>query len=130
MKLTGASFYRRKKSRSSILKRWGSRDLCTNTDTLSVFNMLFHASDQFQATFDRAKGCTYEFDKQTIEGRRKINSTLKMDYAQSKSILDEKNLITGQSKHVESPIPNCMTRTCSPGCFTPHRNRSRLVITS
>lgn len=88
----------------------GDREKLTATaDTIGGINLLFHASDQFQATFDRAKGCTYEFDKQTIEGRRKINSTLKMDYAQSKSILDEKNLITGQSKHVESPIPNCMT---------------------
>jgi hypothetical protein len=88
----------------------GDREkLSANADTLGAINMLFHASDQFQSIFDRSKGCTYQFDKQTVEGRRKVNSTLKMDYAQSKSILDEKNLVTGQSKHVESPIPNCMT---------------------
>lgn len=88
----------------------GDREkLTANADTIGAINLLFHASDQFQSNFDRAKGCTYEFDKQTVEGRRKVNSTLKMDYAQSKSILDEKNLITGQSKHVESPVPGCMT---------------------
>jgi uncharacterized protein DUF3108 len=88
----------------------GDREkLSANADTLGAINLLFHASDQFQSSFDRAKGCTYEFDKQTVEGRRKINSTLKLDYAQSKSILDEKNLVTGKAKHVELPVPGCMT---------------------
>jgi hypothetical protein len=88
----------------------GDREKLTATaNTVGGISLLFTASDQFQSNFDRAKGCTYQFDKQTVEGRRKINSTLKMDYAQSKSILDEKNLVTGQSKHVESAIPGCMT---------------------
>ncbi len=88
----------------------GDRERLTATaDTIGAINLLFHVSDHFQSTFDRAKGCTYEFDKQTVEGRRQINSTLSMDYGQNKSILDEKNLVTGQSKHVESPIPGCMT---------------------
>jgi hypothetical protein len=88
----------------------GDREkLSANADTLGAINLLFHASDQFQSSFDRVKGCTYEFDKQTVEGRRKINSTLRLDYAQSKSILDEKNLVTGKTKHVELPVPGCMT---------------------
>ena len=88
----------------------GDREkLSADANTIGAINLLFHASDHFQSVFDRTKGCTYEFDKQTVEGRRQINSTLKMDYAQSKSILDEKNLVNGQSKHVESPIPGCMT---------------------
>jgi hypothetical protein len=88
----------------------GDRErLTADANTSGAINLLFHASDHFQSTFDRAKGCTYEFDKQTVEGRRQVNSTLRIDYSQSKSILDEKNLVTGQSKHVESPIPGCMT---------------------
>jgi len=88
----------------------GDREkLSADANTIGAINMLFHASDHFQSSFDRAKGCTYEFDKQTVEGRRQVNSTLRMDYAQGKSILDEKNLVNGQSKHVESPIPSCMT---------------------
>jgi len=88
----------------------GDREkLSADANTIGAINMLFHASDHFQSIFDPVKGCTYQFDKQTVEGRRQVNSTLKMDYAQSKSILDEKNLVSGQSKHVESPIPGCMT---------------------
>jgi hypothetical protein len=88
----------------------GERERITaNADTVGAINLLFHVSDKFQSTFDRNTGCTYEFDKQTIEGRRKIDSTLKLDYEQGKSILDEKNLVTGVSKHLEVPIPGCLT---------------------
>jgi hypothetical protein len=88
----------------------GDRERITaNADTIGAINMLFHVGDRFQSTFDRVKGCTYEFDKQTVEGHRQINSTLKLDYAQGKSILDEKNLVTGQSKHVETGIPGCLS---------------------
>ena len=88
----------------------GDRErLTANADTIGAINLIFHVGDRFQSTFDRVKGCTYEFDKQTVEGRRQINSTLKLDYAQSKSILDEKNLVTGQTKHLESSVPGCLT---------------------
>jgi hypothetical protein len=83
--------------------------LSATADTSGAINLLFHVSDKFQSTFDRAKGCTYQFDKQTVEGRRQVNSTLKLDYAAGKSILDEKNLVTGQTKHVEQPISGCLT---------------------
>jgi hypothetical protein len=88
----------------------GNRErLTANADTVGAINLLFHVGDRFQSTFDRDKGCTYEFDKQTVEGRRQINSTLRLDYGQGKSILDEKNLVTGQPKHLEVPISGCLT---------------------
>ena len=88
----------------------GDRErVSASADTTGAINLLFHVSDKFQSSFDRAKGCTYEFDKQTVEGRRQISSTLKLDYDQSRSILDEKNLVNGQSKHVEQPIAGCVT---------------------
>jgi hypothetical protein len=88
----------------------GSRErLTANADTIGAINLLFHVSDKFQSTWDREKGCTSEFDKQTIEGRRQVTSTLKLDYGQGKSVMDEKNLITGQTKHLETGIPGCLT---------------------
>jgi hypothetical protein len=78
-------------------------------ETSGAINLLFHVSDHFQADFDLAKGCTYDFNKQTVEGRRQINSTLKLDYSRKLSVFDEKNLVTGVAKHVESPIPGCLT---------------------
>ena len=88
----------------------GDRERITaNADTIGALNLLFHVGDRFQSTFDRERGCTYEFDKQTVEGRRQINSTQRLDYAQGKSILDEKNQVTGQTKHLESPVQGCLT---------------------
>ena len=80
-----------------------------NADTSGAINLLFHVSDHFQAIFDRNTGCSAEFNKQTVEGRRQVNSTLKLDYTQLKSILDEKNVTKNQVKHVETPIPGCLT---------------------
>jgi len=88
----------------------GDREQVTaNADTSGAINLLFHVSDRFQSSFDRNRGCTYDFNKQTVEGRRQVNSTLHLDYGQSRSILDEKNMVTGQTKHVESAVPGCMT---------------------
>ena len=88
----------------------GSREhLTADAQTIGAINLLFHVNDKFESTYDRDRGCTDEFDKQTVEGRRQINSTLNLDYAQGKSVLDEKNLTTGQTKKLEASIPGCLT---------------------
>jgi hypothetical protein len=88
----------------------GSRErIAASADTIGAINMLFHVADRFQSDFDRERGCTYDFDKQTVEGHRQINSTLRLDYAASRSILDEKNQVTGQTKHLEAPVSGCLT---------------------
>jgi hypothetical protein len=88
----------------------GDRErISASADTSGAINMLFHVADRFQSDFDRERGCTYDFDKQTVEGRRQINSTLRLDYANGKSILDEKNQVTGQTKHAEAAVSGCLT---------------------
>jgi len=88
----------------------GDRErIAATADTSGAINLIFHVADSFQSDFDRAKGCTYDFNKQTIEGRRQINSTLRLDYTNSKSILDEKNMVNGQTKHIEAPVQGCLT---------------------
>jgi len=80
-----------------------------NASTTGAINMIFHVDDHFQSTFDRQKGCTTEFDKQTVEGRRQINATLKLDYNEGRAYMDQKNLVNGQTKHEESAISGCVT---------------------
>jgi len=88
----------------------GSREKISATaDTIGAINLLFRVTDKFQSIIDREKGCTYEFDKQTAEGRRQVNQTLRVDYDQKKSYLDEKNLVNKQTKHVETPVDGCLT---------------------
>jgi hypothetical protein len=88
----------------------GDRErIAASADTSGAINMLFHVADNFQSDFDRDKGCTYDFNKQTVEGRRQNNSTLHLDYPDSKSILDEKNMVNGQTRHIEAPVRSCLT---------------------
>jgi len=83
--------------------------ITASAETSGAINLLFHVSDHFQSTIDRAKACTYQFDKQTVEGRRQVNSTLKIDYTAMKSFWDEKNLVTGANRHMETPIAGFLT---------------------
>ncbi len=88
----------------------GDREnLTASADTSGAINLIFHVADRFQSSFDRTTGCTYDFNKQTVEGRRQVTSTLHLDYAQNRSVLDEKNLVKKQTKHVESTAPACLT---------------------
>jgi hypothetical protein len=54
----------------------------------------------------------------SIEGRRQVNTDLKFNYAQNKAILNEKNLVSGISKHQEAPIPSCVTDLLSALFYT------------
>ncbi|MGA3034771.1 MAG: DUF3108 domain-containing protein [Terracidiphilus sp.] len=88
----------------------GDRErISASAGTSGAINMIFHVADNFQSDFDREKGCTYDFNKQTVEGRRQNNSTLHIDYNGDRSILDEKNMVNGQTKHVEAPVHGCLT---------------------
>jgi hypothetical protein len=88
----------------------GDRERITaSAYTSGAINLLFHVADNFQSDFDREKGCSYDFDKQTVEGRRQNNSTLHIDYANSQSILDEKNMVNGQTKHAITAVHGCLT---------------------
>jgi hypothetical protein len=92
------------------LEQQGDTIKVTGTgETIEALNLLFRVSDKFQSSFDRKTGCSYGFSKQVTEGRRQVNADLKFDYAQHKSTLDEKNLISGISKRQQADIPGCVT---------------------
>ena len=87
-------------------------------DSIGAVNLIYRVSDRFQSSFNRRTGCSIGFSKQLIEGRRQVNSDLKFNYAQSKAILNEKNLVSGISKHQESTIPSCVTDLLSAIFYT------------
>jgi hypothetical protein len=97
----------------------GERENITaSADTIGAINLLFHVNDHFQSSFDRVRGCTHDFNKQTVEGRRQISSTQHVDYSQNRSILNERNLVTGQTKRFESPVYGCLTDLLSGVFYT------------
>jgi Protein of unknown function (DUF3108) len=80
-----------------------------NGDSIGAVSLLFKVVDRFQSSFDRSTGCSQTFAKQLQEGRRQIVSTLQFQYGAHKQVLDEKNMVKGTSRHLESPIPPCVT---------------------
>ena len=80
-----------------------------NGDSIGAVSLLFKVSDRFQSSFDRQTGCSQNFAKQLVEGRRQIVSTLQFQYGAHKQVLDEKNLVKGTNRHQESPIPGCVS---------------------
>ncbi len=78
-------------------------------ESQGVVNTLFKVHDHFEALFDPRSFCSVRITKHTEEGPRKKDSDLKFDYSRKKSVLDEKNLKTGENKHEENDISGCMT---------------------
>ncbi len=76
-------------------------------ESIGAVNLLFRVNDRFESYFNRTTGCSGNFSKQLQEGRRQITSTLR--FMPTEQILDEKNLVTGTTKHLQSPIPACVT---------------------
>src|SRR5580658_3586615 len=87
-------------------------------DTVGAVNLLFRVTDRFQSSFHRSTGCSESFSKQLIEGRRQVNSDLRFNSAQGKAILNEKNLISGITRHQETNIPACVTDSLSAIFYT------------
>ncbi len=78
-------------------------------DSQGAINLLFRVSDRFQASFDRATGCSQSFSKQLIEGRREVNSEQRIDPAKRTAFYDERNLISRIDTHRATPVPPCVT---------------------
>ncbi|HEX3987091.1 MAG TPA: DUF3108 domain-containing protein [Acidobacteriaceae bacterium] len=92
------------------LEQQGDEERVTASgETLGAINLIYRVVDRFQSSFDRRTGCSAGFAKQLQEGRRQVSTDLKFDYAQSKAVLNEKNLVKGTSKHQETPVGPCVT---------------------
>jgi hypothetical protein len=96
----------------------GRERIVASAYTSGAINLIFHVADSFESDFDREKGCSYDFDKQTVEGRRQVSSTLHIDYENSQAILDQKNQVNGHAQHVVTPAHGCLTDLLS-GIFYP-----------
>jgi len=78
-------------------------------DSAGVVNLLYPVHDHFEARVDPATFCSTRVFKHSEEGSHKRETRIQLDYAQHKSLLDEKNLKTSEIKHEENDIPGCVT---------------------
>ncbi len=82
-------------------------------DTVGNINMVYPVVDRFQAGFDTKTGCSTGFSKQLQEGRRKVASDLKFDYATGKQSEESRNLVKGTTREQQASIPACVADSLS-----------------
>jgi Protein of unknown function (DUF3108) len=96
------------------VERAANQEHVTGTaDSTGVVALLFRVQDRFNAYFDAQSLCSSKLLKHTEEGSHWRDTTITFDYQRHKSVLEEKNLKTGQSKHTENDIPGCVTDVVS-----------------
>jgi hypothetical protein len=82
-------------------------------ETTGLVSALFKVNDRFEAFFDPEKYCSLHVVKQSEEGSRLRHVELHFDYSSGHSVLEDKNLKTGQIRHAENAIPGCVTDVVS-----------------
>jgi uncharacterized protein DUF3108 len=82
-------------------------------DSTGVVALLFRVQDRFSAVYDAHSLCSTKLVKHTEEGSHWRDTTITFDYKRGKSVLEEKNLKSGQSKRTENDIPGCVTDVVS-----------------
>jgi hypothetical protein len=96
------------------IERSGNQEhLAAAADATGVVALLFRVQDRFNSYLDAQKLCSSKLTKHTEEGSHWRETSITFDYARGKSVLEEKNLKTGQSKRVENDIPGCVTDVAS-----------------
>jgi Protein of unknown function (DUF3108) len=96
------------------VERNGNQEYVTGAaDSTGVVALLFRVQDRFNSYFDAHSLCSGKLVKHTEEGSHWRDTTVTFDYQRRKSILEEKNLKTGQTKHNENDIPGCVTDVVS-----------------
>jgi hypothetical protein len=84
-----------------------------SADAIGVVAMLYRVQDRFESYFDRRSFCSLSLTKRSEEGLHQRHTIIRFDQVRRKSVLDERNLLTGQTKHTEQDIPGCVTDVLS-----------------
>jgi len=85
------------------------RKVTATAESQGAVNVIFPVHDRFESRFDPRTFCSLSIFKHSEEGSHKRETSIHFDYAGKKSALDEKNLKTGETKHVENDLPGCAT---------------------
>ncbi len=82
-------------------------------DSQGAINLLFRVSDRFQSSFNRTTGCSESFSRQTMEGRRQVNSSDRIDGTHRTASYEEQNLISRINIHQTFAVSPCVTDVLS-----------------
>lgn len=92
----------------------GSQDRVLGTaDTASAAALLYRVQDHYQSSFDPSTFCSNTTSREIEEGFRRVTTKITFDYAQHKSVLEQKNLKKNETRNQEHSIPPCVTDVLS-----------------
>ena len=91
----------------------GEQQVFATADSTGFVSLLYTVRDRFESVFDGRTFCSSHIRKSTEEGFRKRETTIRFEYARGKAVLDEKNLKSNETKHVENDVPACATDVLS-----------------
>ena len=83
--------------------------LSAAANSSGTINLFFPVRDWFEAHFDPKTFCSSSIFKHSEEGKRNREVHIQVDSERRKSVLDEKNLKTGETKHEENDALACAT---------------------
>jgi Protein of unknown function (DUF3108) len=85
------------------------RKVTATAESSGAVNVIFPVHDRFESRFDPRTFCSLSIFKHSEEGSHKRETSIHFDNPPKKSTLDEKNLKTGETKHVENDLAGCTT---------------------
>ena len=85
------------------------RKVTATAESRGVVNVIFPVHDHFEAHFDPRTFCSLSVAKHIEEGSHAHDTSIRFDYATKKSLLEEKNLKTGEKKQIENDLATCST---------------------
>jgi Protein of unknown function (DUF3108) len=85
------------------------RKVTATAESAGAVNVIFPVHDRFESRFDPRTFCSLSIFKHSEEGSHKRETSIHFDYTHNKTTLDEKNLNTGETKHVENDLASCAT---------------------
>jgi Protein of unknown function (DUF3108) len=86
------------------------RKVTATAESQGAVNVIFPVRDRFEARFDPRTFCSLSIFKHSEEGSHKRETSIQFDYARKKTVLDERNLKTGETKKVENDLDaSCAT---------------------
>jgi hypothetical protein len=103
------------KAGTAILKVESTGELEHITGTAEASGavaVLYRVQDRLESYFDRRSLCSQRILKHSEEGLHKRETVINFD-PRGKSILDERNLRSGETKHQENDAPACVTDVLS-----------------
>jgi hypothetical protein len=90
-----------------------SEKLTMAANSSGAVNLLFPVHDVFETRIDPQTYCSTRIVKHAEEGKHQRETQIQIDLVRHKSVLDEKNLKTGETKHEENDVPGCTTDVLS-----------------